>query len=92
MKSDKINLILLTILIIFGLTGSIMMASSNLNSTDPDELFKPELFYVGLVCTCIASTVIIIFMVRTGIDLSKPTITRVRKTNTYQINKGINLW
>ena len=92
MKSDNINVVLLLIIIIFGLTGSIMITCSNLKSTDPDKIFNPNLFWVGATCTIIASIAMIIYAVRTGIDLSRPTITRVGSSNTYYINKGIDLY
>jgi len=55
------------------------------------EKSNDSLGYVGIGFTVIAGICVIIFLVRTGIDLTRPTITSTNIEGVSQINPGIPL-
>jgi hypothetical protein len=87
-----INFLLLLIVIIFSSTGYILKTMSNVDSTDLKKKYNPTLFWSGIVCMSIAVICVIIYLIITGIDLTRPTITHTRTKGVQQINSGIPLF
>ena len=90
-KFNTTDLIVVSNILICVITGSIMISVSNIFNQDETEKSNDSLGYVGIGFTVIAGICVIIFLVRTGIDLTRPTITSTNIEGVSQINPGIPL-
>lgn len=93
-KFDTIDTITLIIFFISTIIASILLSLSGIKtdkSTSDYNKNNGTLFWVGIPFAIISAICIIVFLIRTGIDLSMPTITKTKIDDVQQINPGINL-
>lgn len=89
-KFDNMDNIVLGIFLLSAIPGGIFISmSKNDNNT---ETFNDTYFYIGLTFTIIAAICAIIYLVRTGIDLTKPTISNTNIYGVEQISPGWKLF
>jgi len=94
---NKIDLIIFVLFLLFAIPGGIFIALSGVNDNDDsndsnDSKFSGTYFWVGLVLSIIAAIFMLVFLVRTGINLSEPTITNTNIRGVKQISPGVNLF
>ena len=91
-KFDSTDNITLIVFLIFSLMGYIFMDLSNYLDKDDDSKINYTKFYIAIVSYSIACIACIVFVVRTGIDLTRPTITQTNIQGVQQINPGMKLF
>jgi len=94
---NKIDLIIFVLFLLFAIPGGIFIVLSGVNDSDNsddsnDSKFSGTYFWVGLVLSIIAAIFMLVFLVRTGINLSEPTITNTNIRGVQQISPGVNLF
>lgn len=97
---NKIDLIIFILFLLFAIPGGIFIVLSGVNDSDNsndsndnnDSKFSGTYFWVGLVLSIIAVIFMLVFLVRTGINLSEPTITNTNIRGVQQISPGVNLF
>lgn len=88
---NKVDLIILVLFLLFGISGGIFIALSGVNDNDSYKDFSGTYFWIGVVLSSIAGIFMLVFLVRTGIDLSEPTITNTNISGVQQISPGFEL-
>ena len=88
---NKVDLIILVLFLLFGISGGIFIALSGVNDNDSYKDFSGTYFWIGVVLSSIAGIFMLVFLVRTGIDLSEPTITNTNISGVQQISPGFKL-
>ena len=91
-KFDNMDNIVLGIFLLSAIPGGIFISMSNINSKDTTETFNDTYFYIGLTFTIIAFICSMVYLVRTGIDLTKPTISNTNIYGVEQISPGWELF
>lgn len=87
---NNTDYIIFGLFLLFAIPGGIFIALSGVNDKDETTVPKNSTrnFWIGLVCSCIAGIFMLIFLMRTGIDLSEPTITNTNIKGVQQISPG----
>jgi hypothetical protein len=94
-KLHKFDIITLVIFVISTLIASVLLGLSGIKTdtnTSGDNKINDTLFWIGIPFAIISATSMIIFLIRTGIDLSLPTITNTKIDGVQQINPGVSLF
>lgn len=94
---NKVDLIVFVLFLLFAIPGGIFIALSGINDNDDSEesndtKFSGTYFWIGLVLSIIAGIFMLVFLVRTGINLSEPTITNTNIRGVQQISPGVDLF
>lgn len=94
---NKVDLIVFVLFLLFAIPGGIFIALSGINDNDDSEesndtKFSSTYFWIGLVLSIIAGIFMLVFLVRTGINLSEPTITNTNIRGVQQISPGVDLF
>ena len=91
---NKIDMIVFGLFALFAIPGGIFIALSGINDNDDsnDSKFSGTYFWIGLVLSIIAGIFMLVFLVRTGINLSEPTITNTNIRGVEQISPGVDLF
>ena len=93
---NKIDLIVFVLFLLFAIPAGIFIALSGINNNDSndsnDSKFSGTYFWIGLILSIIAAIFMLVFLVRTGIDLSEPTITNTNIRGVQQISPGVKLF
>ena len=96
---NKIDMIVFSLFALFAIPGGIFIALSGINDNDDSDSndsnnskFSGTYFWIGLVLSIIAGIFMLVFLVRTGINLSEPTITNTNIRGVQQISPGVDLF
>lgn len=93
---NKVDIIIFVLFLLFAIPAGIFIGLSGVNDSDANynnnEKYSDTYFWIGLVLTIIASIFMLVFLVRTGINLSQPTITNTNIRGVQQISPGIELF
>ena len=96
---NKVDLIVFVLFLLFAIPAGIFIALSGINNNDSnnsndsnDSKFSGTYFWIGLVLSIIAAIFMLVFLVRTGINLSEPTITNTNIRGVQQISPGVKLF
>ena len=93
---NKVDLIVFVLFLLFAIPAGIFIALSGINNNDSnnsnDSKFSGTYFWIGLVLSIIAAIFMLVFLVRTGIDLSEPTITNTNIRGVQQISPEVKLF
>jgi uncharacterized membrane protein len=93
---NKVDLIIFVLFLLFAIPAGIFIALSGINNNDSndsnDSKFSGTYFWIGLVLSIIAAIFMLVFLVRTGINLSEPTITNTNIRGVQQISPGVKLF
>mgnify|MGYP001448449060 CR=1 FL=1 len=93
---NKIDMIVFGLFALFAIPGGIFIALSGINDNDDsdsnDSKFSGTYFWIGLVLSIIAGIFMLVFLVRTGINLSEPTITNTNRRGVQQISPGVDVF
>ena len=95
---NKVDLIVFVLFLLFAIPGGIFIALSGINNSDSDSndsndsKFSGTYFWIGLVLSIIAGIFMLVFLVRTGINLSQPTITNTNIRGVQQISPGVDVF
>lgn len=93
---NKVDIIVFVLFLLFAIPGGIFIALSGINDNDSndsnDSKFSGTYFWIGLVLSIIAGIFMLVFLVRTGINLSEPTITNTNIRGVQQISPGVDLF
>jgi hypothetical protein len=95
---NKVDLVVFVLFLLFAIPGGIFTALSGVNDSDSDSndsndfKFSDTYFWIGVVLSTIAGIFMIVFLVRTGINLSQPTITNTNIRGVQQISPGVDLF
>lgn len=96
---NKIDMIVFGLFILFAIPGGIFIALSGINDNDDNDSnnsnnskFSGTYFWIGLILSIIAGIFMLVFLVRTGINLSEPTITNTNIRGVQQISPGVDLF
>ena len=93
---NKVDIIVFVLFLLFAIPGGIFIALSGINDNESndsnDSKFSGTYFWIGLVLSIIAGIFMLVFLVRTGINLSEPTITNTNIRGVQQISPGVKLF
>ena len=94
---NKIDMIVFGLFVLFAIPGGIFIALSGVNNSNDSNdsnnyKFSGTYFWIGLVLSIIAGIFMLVFLVRTGINLSEPTITNTNIRGVQQISPGVKLF
>ena len=102
---NKVDLIVFVLFLLFAIPGGIFLVLSGVNNDESNKInnstdstdsnfskFLGTYFWIGLVLSIIAGIFMLIFLIRTGINLSEPTITNTNIRGVQQISPGIDLF
>jgi hypothetical protein len=92
---NKVDLVVFVLFLLFAIPAGIFITLSGINDSDSDSndsKFSGTYFWIGLVLSIIAGIFMLVFLVRTGINLSEPTITNTNIRGVQQISPGVDLF
>ena len=91
---NKTDLIIFIAFAIFAIPGGIFIGISGVGSDDSNDSsnYNGTYFWIGLVLSIIAAIFMLVFLFRTGIDLTQPTITNTNIRGVQQISPGVQLF
>ena len=93
---NKVDLIVFVLFLLFAIPAGIFITLSGINDNDDndsnDTKFSGTYFWIGLVLSIIAAIFMLVFLFRTGINLSEPTITNTNIRGVQQISPGVDLF
>ena len=103
---NRTDLIIFIAFVIFAIPGGIFIGISGIGSDDSNNSnnsndsndsndssnYNGTYFWIGLVLSIIAAIFMLVFLFRTGIDLTQPTITNTNIRGVQQISPGVKLF
>lgn len=97
---NKIDMIILSLFLLFAIAGGIFITISGVNDSNDsnssnestDSKFSGTYFWIGIILSSIAGILMLVFLLRTGINLSEPTITNTNIRGVQQISPGVKLF